>query len=827
MVPKPDTQEAAPAAADPPEGIFGIFLTGSTQEKFGIVSGQDVTDEKPQAMLKKEEILNHIKVNGVISDFHCSQALVSKYPEDEIMIVMDEENVFGQNFYLCTTLEAKEWELSRAAAATAEADAEAAAEAGEAEDAPPKELEPPRPWESLGSEEEVDALTIKPRRPLIVQRMSRKRTDFGKPCRFNDDSGMYEEFRPYRDKHFELSRSEAELGVQAVPAQGTVGVQTRWFRKQNFTVQYQPLTATDVNLKEEEVFASAADTAEGVRSSMDAALRQNETFDVFADDLASLYEEESSLGSGLDSAVKEFQSFTDIQFSKNKCVSCIDWQPGGKGIVAVSCTERLSFEERVEVDGKVPVAHILVWNFSDPIHPQLVLDAPGDCFSFRFNPSNPNIIAAGGINGLVMYWDTTQAMEEAKSRERHSQNREDGDDDTGAPVIKPTQMSLIELTHKRSVTDLVWLPPDSEVVARGGRRVAKEGTECFQFATVAADGLILFWDTRVMREDKSGASFWAPLFKVSMNSVEGSGELGGCQLLIRPSAEGSNFAVTTEDGELVFADWCVREAAGEDGAGGTTPARSWSSAHCAPCTSLQQSPFLDDVILTVGDWTFNIFKLGVKEPVFTSTHSVCRLTMGRWSTTRPAVVVTAKSDGSIDIWDLLDRSHEPSMTVNVSSSAVWSVEFWEPKRKMNQQLLGAGDANGTLHVLEMPGNLRRPVPNEMANFASLLSREVHRVSYIRSRLGVREKELMKERQLEEEREKAAEEQRAAAEAAAAAAAAAAEEAVVSGAAPVAAVEQVTVDPEVVKINQDYAVLAKELRKKLGLATEEDAAKPAK
>ena len=33
----------------------------------------------------------------------------------------------------------------------------------------------------------------------------------------------------------------------------------------------------------------------------------------------------------------------------------------------------------------------------------------------------------------------------------------------------------------------------------------------------------------------------------------------------------------------------------------------------------------------------------------------------------------AKSDGSVDIWDLLDRTHEPSLTQTISAAPVTSI----------------------------------------------------------------------------------------------------------------------------------------------------------
>ena len=37
------------------------------------------------------------------------------------------------------------------------------------------------------------------------------------------------------------------------------------------------------------------------------------------------------------------------------------------------------------------------------------------------------------------------------------------------------------------------------------------------------------------------------------------------------------------------------------------------------------------------------------------------------------VFYIGKEDGNIDVWDLMDRSHEPSMSQNISSSAITSL----------------------------------------------------------------------------------------------------------------------------------------------------------
>lgn len=104
---------------------------------------------------------------------------------------------------------------------------------------------------------------------------------------------------------------------------------------------------------------------------------------------------------GTNQSITPHQSFTDLVYSKGKRVTAIVWVPGKKGMVAVACTQPLSADERLENAGRVENSAVLIWNFLDPIHPQYVLEAPFDVFSFGFNPAKPEIITGGLHNGQV------------------------------------------------------------------------------------------------------------------------------------------------------------------------------------------------------------------------------------------------------------------------------------------------------------------------------------------------------------------------------------------------------------------------------------------
>lgn len=97
-----------------------------------------------------------------------------------------------------------------------------------------------------------------------------------------------------------------------------------------------------------------------------------------------------------------------------------------------------------------------------------------------------------------------------------------------------------------------------------------------------------------------------------------------------------------------------------------------------------------------------------------------------------------KQDGSIDIWDLLDRTHEPCMNQSISPVPITSIYPYQVTTK--QHLMAVGDAAGTLHILAIPWSLRQPTPNELISMSNYIEREVIRRAFVVERWNFREKE---------------------------------------------------------------------------------------
>lgn len=62
------------------------------------------------------------------------------------------------------------------------------------------------------------------------------------------------------------------------------------------------------------------------------------------------------------------------------------------------------------------------------------------------------------------------------------------------------------------------------------------------------------------------------------------------------------------------------------------------------------------------------------------------MTAGHWSPSRPGVFFIAKVDGSVEVWDLLDKTHEPSLVQSVSPAPITTIYPFPVSRKYDKKL---------------------------------------------------------------------------------------------------------------------------------------------
>lgn len=218
----------------------------------------------------------------------------------------------------------------------------------------------------------------------------------------------------------------------------------------------------------------------------------------------------------------------------------------------------------------------------------------------------------------------------------------------------------------------------------------------------------------------------------------------------------TNFYAATEEGELIFGDWAAR--AEEDRKPEVIKKFFQSSKSFRPTLSLERSPFFHDIMLSVTDWAFYLWKDGVSDNIFQSSYmsnASTYFTCGRWSPTRPSVVFLGLVSGGIEIWDFSDQSHKASLSDVGASVGISSMVFLKLGDATNNQMMAVGDVHGHLHVHLIPKNLVRQSNKELELMQKFLDREVKRVLYFmerRQKLAEFKEQLEKQAQMAAEKE---------------------------------------------------------------------------
>ena len=731
----------------------------------------------------KEDVMKEIQGLGVMSDFEPSKKYVEGAPES-LLFVVDKTSKYGEVFLLCYT-EASVEEFMKGireaqeaidAQKRAEEEAEAARIAAEwaranvvYEDKPIE----PKPWISETSADTITEIEtskeVSFREPISYE-VIRSKSSIKQKFRILDrgsEVGGQCEFRATKDPNFKSIRDN-EIGIQSAPFCTEAAAQTTWYRSVNKAIQYEAAVGTDLEGDNKSLLLVFL---EKVAPLVENSLQQNESVDIFHEAFHIVGEDEGLEGAQADNELREIKNFADPNYSKNKALVAIDWLPKANGMLAVSAVRNISFDQRVLISGQTLMSYILLWDFRQLVKPAALMQFQQEILTFRFNNTTPHLVAGGCITGQVVLWDISSAIKRKPTNKSGKKVDDEDEEKEGLEIFNPKFISDIVFCHKKGVADLVWLPPNTQINYRG--QLVKEehlDGKSYQFMTIAGDGVVMIWDIRYEKiaadelrhigrpkhvptekvQGKEGSilkPLWAPIYKAPLKRIEGIGEMSLSKLACSghlkqniamsttlPGDFRSHVMLSTEEGDICFSDICATKAAvketHEDEEGGnaeTDEGRDYikwmSSDHPRPATGFQQSPFFSDILLSVGDWSFNIWKIGESKPIFTSSLSHTYITGGQWSPTRPAVIFLSCADGHILVWDFTDTSFKHSIELHATHAKITSMEFLNSNTNNKQQLVAVGDELGTLHVFELPRNLIKPIHREDVLMTTFLDRE--------------------------------------------------------------------------------------------------------
>jgi len=198
----------------------------------------------------------------------------------------------------------------------------------------------------------------------------------------------------------------------------------------------------------------------------------------------------------------------------------------------------------------------------------------------------------------------------------------------------------------------------------------------------------------------------------------GGGLMGGVSM--EYSTAGGKFLIGTEQGKIVS---CSRK--------GKTPADKIGAmfeGHCGPIYGLHRNPFFPKFFLSVADWRVGLWNEELRSPIMTSKFFKTYVLDGMWSPTRPGVFVTAKMDGTLDVYDIFYQQNDPTLSLQVDSDGLRAVRMQDGGR-----LLATGSVDGSVYMLELCEGLSVMQPNEKNSVMQMLERESKREKNLEAR----------------------------------------------------------------------------------------------
>ena len=307
-----------------------------------------------------------------------------------------------------------------------------------------------------------------------------------------------------------------------------------------------------------------------------------------------------------------------------------------------------------------------LWECDLPNQPLLTLVPSSSLLCLQMYTRNGDLIIGGCEDGSVNFFDI-----------RTSQN--------------PVAFTLYEHSHTDSVSDVSWI-------------LSKTHSEVVSTST---DGRVMWWDVRQLT---AGPVEVCELSSYAGTSIEWQQEAGP-----------TKFLIGTEEGVVLTLNKRPKKPIEIGGWFGVDD-KGGSLKHSGPVLSIKRNMFHPKYFLSVGgDNCIKLWLEDLKSPIFETPSCTSQYLSGAWSPSRACLFVGSRNDGVVDFFDYSLGMGACSYSHKVSEHPINTIAM-ESKGRM----LAAGDATGTITLLQLSDELSSPIPNEKNLMASILEREQRR-----------------------------------------------------------------------------------------------------
>ncbi|XP_076663387.1 cytoplasmic dynein 1 intermediate chain short wing isoform X9 [Andrena cerasifolii] len=347
------------------------------------------------------------------------------------------------------------------------------------------------------------------------------------------------------------------------------------------------------------------------------------------------------------------RSFFCERWSRNRCVTSLDWSPQFPELLAASYNNNNDTPN--DPDGVC-----LIWNTKfKKTTPEFIFHCQSPVLSATFARFHPNLILGGTYSGQIVLWDN------------RVQKR---------TPIQRTPLSASAHTHPVYCLNVVGAQNAHNLIS------------------ISTDGKLCSWSLDMLSQ---------PQETLELHTKQSKPIAATC--LAFPHGDVNNFVVGSEDGTVYPA--CrhgtkagVLETYYEGHQGPVTGI----SAH-----AVQGGIDFSDLFLTSSiDWTIKLWSLRLNKPLYSFEHNGDYVYNVAWSPTHPALFAAVDDSGRLDLWNLNQDTEVPTASVMIDGCPALNRVSWTPSGLH----VTVGDDTGKIWVYDVAEHLAHPRIDEWNKF---------------------------------------------------------------------------------------------------------------
>ncbi|EFN65214.1 WD repeat-containing protein 63 [Camponotus floridanus] len=359
---------------------------------------------------------------------------------------------------------------------------------------------------------------------------------------------------------------------------------------------------------------------------------------------------------------------------------------------------------------------------------------------------------------------------------------------TVTSLINPVALSSLKYSQKASITQIIWMPSYHKIDKNGQISSLPDDASfndlSCQFVTASEDGTIAFWDLkwrpsekdirqvrskrkkktqpdiqksmtqpespfkildRILKPDYilviqypdesrqlviTTLSMYNPKFRKDQIEPFSARDDITIRKYYRPIIEKPDYImepkllVGTVEGDFGCITWSGYEFATDVSVNRETARWLWiKRTHDGPVMHSVRSNYYHQVVVTIGGKIFAVWRDDFGEPLIWKKSNV-RYTACSWGILRPTILILGRMDGTIEIWDLVVKSHEPSFVQSLSGRIITGIYTHE--LPLEPQCIGFCDFNGSLRIFTAPRVLLTYDVSDVEWMKKFIDRQVQR-----------------------------------------------------------------------------------------------------